>query len=575
MSPSSVSSDNFEQMKANIVMLIDQATNGRTRSTIDNIVKGWNSIITNLHLSKGDQGQPLEIYGRQLSENIINTLQSIGDAVYQTAVSGFDIGEYMQDIECNIAEINKDMDQDEDPVVNQLIKPDFTYYHGKAEMEYEQEIMEAKLRYEQSMKSNPVDESDSPTRHTRAQALVAAATRYEREMAKYNIDQIDQQVERRARLLYTHAMDDYQRQVHGIQEKKTTNRMKMKQVENLINVLSYVQGMRNVYHILSDKLRSTIQSKSELIIILGRPVKLNSGMYITNPYEKNHLAAMLTLLTEKFLSPSLITLSSKLQAAFRYKMDINTTIHSPEKAVIHVEDIIHTFQTLNLWEFMTKDMLVSTLLITTMHANAHITSDIIKASKTYLEEEAQVYDESTKEAVKRGEITPLFDKLKTMIETEQASINQKEKGNNANYINRSHNNKHQRVSSDGMELAAAAKVSSAQAYEGLVTHDKKITDTIYNKKENKQFTVSYTATKKPCNICNDISLKDKHHKPKCYAKTCVKCNLFGHKAEYCKQIISSSSEKGISSNQNSNKSMMKQNAYQVLDMSDDDQEESL
>jgi hypothetical protein len=66
--------------------------------------------------------------------------------------------------------------------------------------------------------------------------------------------------------------------------------------------------------------------------ILSRQVQLLSKELITNPYDKNHLIGMKSLIDQQYKTPTLMTLLQEMITAFDTREEYNVLAKHPMKA---------------------------------------------------------------------------------------------------------------------------------------------------------------------------------------------------------------------------------------------------
>jgi hypothetical protein len=119
----------------------------------------------------------------------------------------------------------------------------------------------------------------------------------------------------------------------------------------------------------------------------------------------------------------------------------------------------------------------------------------------------------------------------------------------------------QQLRVQGVESAAAVEpVKGALNIHGIVQPKDKLTNKIKTK-DNREKTVSYTATVAPCSICQK-NQPPTIHNPKCWSGQCNKCNLYGHTSAQC--VVDITQSKGMAADTGIKKSSNKHNAHSVM-----------
>lgn len=551
----------FNSGKRETRKMIETFALGRTKVIAAEFTRNALAHIRDLVFPAMVAGIKSEVFARRLCEAIFTTLQTACDpVVLRVATTGFQLDEYAQEIANEIEEMC--CNKNEGAKLKAPTAPNETYILGNAEDEFDTEMEAARdelhtlLKKKQALSRKEITPTKSDGAvHTRSKSndqadiqeqdtILAQSLEEDIQYAKYIISEVQRKIDRKFRQLFQAATVDYNTalaRTEAAVEKKAKNEDKLDKLGVLQTVIT---GIRSILQAMVEKIKTTIvQSKCRSMQeILQRSIVLPNGQAISSPWDQGHVSGMLLALYKNYQTPSLLILSEELINAFKYKLDKATTDKYPNNAVSHIEAMIRTFDSLKLWEFMTKDMLLSTLLINSMHYESDVCNTLYKQSQEFLRDAE--YDEDMIQCIQNGTATPLYNRLKELVKTEESVLKYKK---NINVSEKKQYNGHQQRSGwkndgqSGTETAASAEtsVTSKRGADPSKPVIAKKTPCVVTRKENILYTfkdrvVMYTSTKQPCTMCANRDNPDNPHRQfYCYQGQCSACGHYGHVFDVC------------------------------------------
>jgi hypothetical protein len=334
----------------------------------------------------------------------------------------------------------------------------------------------------------------------------------------------------------TKYLDDMDKYKLGVQD-RTKLKSDKKKLELLTdkenNIQAIVSGLLTATSLIESKIKNAVKDRFKIKELLQSRVILDeTGEVIANPHDKGNLAGMVEIIMSNYLKPSFVSFTNDVVETMRLQMNYNVTTNYPIQAKQTVDKIIATWESMNYWNYMTKDIFFTGILLRSLSQESDVTSKAAMDISAYVLER--------EEGIKRGEIDtcnereqmPIYNHLSQYLVTLQKSMELKKR--KGSHEDRDTRQKHEKLPGN-VESAAKAETSESSNSDGMfrdsVTREMNVITTLEN-----GITYCYTATKTECTLCKDGS---NAHKPKCFLGKCKKCNSYGHKLPNCKQLPAS------------------------------------
>jgi hypothetical protein len=306
-----------------------------------------------------------------------------------------------------------------------------------------------------------------------------------------------------------------------------------------IIINAYYDGLKKLHGYLETLANtpSSTTTYTELRDIMSLPVKLPSGIDITEPLKTNHVGGIYQNLCDRFKTINFITFDAYMNSLLEIQPTDDT-----DKLQILISGSMHAAKITNIMEYLTVDRLFTWIAL----RGLSVTNVRREALKSLM-----VFENTQANSVSSFSDIPLLNHLWTHLK-----LQQQVKGMDMNPKSRLVNN------SDGSQLvdAKAANITSKQtkstskesakpkfsskkgpteAYKKetpqkiyATTVDRSLNIQRQEKKSGNWYI--YTATAYSCPECNSID-HSQYHQPRCKIYYCEVCYFFGHFARDCMQ----------------------------------------
>lgn len=470
--------------------------------------------------------------GRRILDCIDNAMQKCGLSLVAAVKSGFNLESAAAAKQSENGELDSEI---QDLVLLEImvhVKPEKDYYEAEAKDQLRMAKSELQ-RLQDSLREN------DPNKFTESEILEKHAELKEiaKELGENN---------------YFNELRKYKNKVEEQNTSKTTlSGLRKRQQKN--NVMDAVfQSLIAAKTAIAKKVKGAVKEYPLLIEKMNERIA-GHGMLIKDSYNNDNLTGMYMILKSTYGKATLISVNRWLMDSMSMSVTYDTLKEKPEQGLNVVLECLKEEEQIKLWEYMTKDMFFTALLLRIYQPNQSLYIDIAQEAMRYLhlqEQDQFVNEELTVEERAMPVFSHLNNHIKEVLvktkefakrneRTTRPVVNGNLDTNSGNSF--AGNSGKQKQYQKGMEIAASATDSSTEQQNKLrmvdnMTFNKEIirNDMLGYKHRNGTIFV-YTATKDACKKCMS---KNRHESPACYTRTCRRCGLFGHTEPYCKQVIS-------------------------------------
>lgn len=211
--------------------------------------------------------------------------------------------------------------------------------------------------------------------------------------------------------------------------------------------------------------------------------------------------------------------------------------------IIYTEGYMKEWEQRGLFKMMTPDMFFSAITINMIPTNSelykNVTTEFLKHQRELLKQKSS--DEYENFNFIKSYIKDVYCQSKEMIESANYEKTPDSRSGSSYDVHRNKNYHTNSKSHGGYETAASVQeaTSNTKSYQpNLIVQSENIGRQIF-RGDNRGVVINdrkypYTATKNQCPKCSG---SQEGHEPRCFMYQCHKCNLYGHKAEVCVQVI--------------------------------------
>lgn len=488
-------------------------------------------------------------YGRQMAENISQMLEFGGEPLKRVIDVNLDIKRLYQLRYDEIAEINSRIADINESIYDCELyeEPNKEDYSLRASIEIETLKRESKIK-EEKRDISPSREGE--TEGVKARGKKGADPKVEpRDDDLFGFNEACDEIKFRWNSQFIKDQDLWKKHSANLKKLKRDKIILTEKVDSELVTQQIMRGIQMALSSICNKIRNAVKERYKLKDLLQSRVRIEAtGEIIANPYDKGNVAGMIAIIKSKFHKPTFVSFTNELVETMRLQINSNVMQNNPVQAVHAVDRIIGTWDTMNFWEYMTKDVFFTGILLRALPPENEITSRAIFEVASYVNQrDLNMKKGNTDYYECEGESMPVYQHLSQYLENVSKSLEMKrlkktENGedNNKNY-QKSYKNASQ-TQNGNTETAASAnatEIKSSDAkievkpsfdtqFKDSVTREMNVTTVAKN-----GFRYFYTSTKKDCELCKDSSTA---HKPKCYLGQCKKCNNYGHKADNCRQL---------------------------------------
>jgi hypothetical protein len=302
---------------------------------------------------------------------------------------------------------------------------------------------------------------------------------------------------------------------------------------------------------ISKKVKLAVKNYPVLIEKLNERIAVN-GILVKDSYNTDNLTGMYNILKRTYGKATLISVNRWLLDSMSMSVTYEALKSNPEHGLNMVLECLKEEEQIKLWEYMTKDMFFTALLLRMYQNNQSLYVDIAQEAMRYLHQQEQDHMMLTNDELTSEErAMPIFFHLNHHIKEVLVKAKDFAKKNDQNTTKptdgtntsgKGSGNKNKLPS--GLETAANATDKSDNKKDpkfrdiSNMTFKKEVTRSEnlgYQSKYGKWY--PYTATKEVCKKCKSDIAKERHKEPLCSLDACPKCGLFGHRKYNCKQVV--------------------------------------
>jgi len=313
-------------------------------------------------------------------------------------------------------------------------------------------------------------------------------------------------------------------------------------------------GFNTAIVMIVSKLKAVVRDQGQIKSTLSTMIEIDSTKeIIRDPYTDGNLSGIFASLHKNYFKATYSTFSRSLLSALKWSLPKVESDRSPMKGVREVQEIAATWARCQFFNFLTEDVLFTTLLLNGLHDDSEI-KEVATAKVLEWIQQREVEGRMDDGATATGDFgnMPIFRSLSAWIQMrEESKAFGKTGGGGSGATGDSSQQRPNRQDAwsrrrgGNLENAAAANDSSKGSgadskidynKQVFAKHDVIITVT----RRDGDSKIRYTATTAICHFCfNKDGSKntDSTHKPRCSSHKCFKCNLFGHDNQYCRQVV--------------------------------------
>lgn len=314
---------------------------------------------------------------------------------------------------------------------------------------------------------------------------------------------------------------------------------KQQQRNNVLDAV--IQSIIAAKTLIAKKVKGAVKDFPLLIEKLNERVPVHDGQVIKDSYNNDNLTGMYVILKRTYGEASLISVNSWLLNSLDLSVPFEVLKDKPEQGLNVILECLKEEEQIKLWEFMTKDIFFVSLLLRVYQSNHNLYSSIAHEAMRYIRQMElgqQPLDDSSAD----HKSMPIFSHLSSHIKDVVVKTKEFAKKGERQSGKASNNGGKYEKPQKGLELAASAnekpndnqniklRLNANMSFNREVLRSEMIG---YTHANGNQFL--YTATKEACKQC--VTKKTQHSDPRCYTRSCKKCNLYGHTEPYCKQVI--------------------------------------
>ena len=526
---------------------------GQLEKTLSNVVNGTDLSIT--HIPTSANGA-LEAQGRYLYETIDQLIKNCGPVFASVIENNLDLPELL-----TVATLafNKQKTEYEQLLSRVGANPNLgsypdSYYNRKAETQYAD--YETVLTYFMI-----VDWLNKVTTHTWNYDKVLSYPIHDRVQMtdvmtftlQHEVDflassasasyvqyctKIKKIVQTKVNHEYFSAMENVQAQAKLVEEQKEIGR-RMSQLTKKLQTLTHVQrAFCTTATLIANKIKNAVRGHTTLISKLQGTVQFhidNISDPISNPFDKTHLAGMREILRVEFAAANLVTFKQSLLKLLNHRVSHEQLAKDPLEGVASTINSLNMWKSAKLFSFLTEDIFWTVVFLRQYPAQSNLYQ---KALEHSMERIRTISDNPLTEDQLRTLLYPNMPIFTSIMEWVTKIYSP---SLNFEYRKQYPNKKPIRTTESAFASIATDDLTKQSLKPAAASYNREVTrkDAVYtpsSKFPDARFL--YTATKTPCPLCNrtDLSTPNPNqHEITCYCRKCSKCNLFGHRPEFCRQ----------------------------------------
>ena len=543
-------SENEKRAHDAFSLTLDECGNGITPANVKSSVTLMMNNLEKINPGEVKERSSITLVGRKLSE-LVNKLMDAADPNVKTTIDlDYSLPVYARERRAIINQLEADCEKKK-KLREVLEEPDRQEHEDAAFVMLQKEVKawridEAKrktLRSKTASKSSagsPTPEEQDETEpefQSRRGAEIKGAW-----LEEFKIEKDEYKLKKAA-----------QKQIDEAVEELKKHQQNEGVIETLIN------GYISMVSTIANKIQAIAVNFPEVRSTLNGMVTLTTtGRILTGSYDKSCVAGMVQIIKNEFGKASFVSFQNDMVEAIGYRLSEKLTNSSPMKAVTDVSLIYNQWETLGYWQYMTKDIFFTCLLLNSLHNKVNTSGSDIRMDACM--ETSQFIRKNEEELREAGDEEMLIFKFVTgYIDVHQKSIGGMKSAGGAQGNGdkgggdgggkgaprndpRAGNRQHLRQLR-AEEAAAADRVVEDEWFNGPVPRSA-------NKRCASNPKFAYCATKHLCSECyfkpsgggsqqQPQRKESTAHRPSCYAGQCNQCNLYGHTLAQCRQSVDS------------------------------------
>lgn len=331
-------------------------------------------------------------------------------------------------------------------------------------------------------------------------------------------------------------------------------------IKSELVVQHIMRGIEMAILTICNKIKNAVKDRLKLKELLqSRIVFETTGEIMVNPYDKGNVPGMIGIIQRKFHRASFGVFTNELVDIMRMSYSSNISDTDPIKIGQAIDKIMGNWDSMNYWEYMTRDVFFTAILLRTLAPESATTTGAMLEVSRFINQRDKNMKSGELSNDEDSKSTPIYQHLMDYLSAISESMEMKRssskriaKEESLNYNDQDNhkytqsNQRHVRQYKNhgNAESAASAEFHDNKSFDkkvevthfdtqfrDSVTRDMNVTTVAKN-----GYRVQYTSTRKECEQCKDPNTQ---HKPKCYLGKCKKCNNYGHKFENCRQLPTS------------------------------------
>lgn len=494
-------------------------------------------------------------FGRKLVKNLIHIIDNIaqGETLRLIVDTNYPVDRFIRKIHEYDVKAQYDLQRLEADLESEVGPPPHSleYYTALGNLEYDEMALIKKrekaalrataatlkqaLKMQQPLEPKSEDsKSDDVDQLSGLSAPTAPSSRHPSPSAREDLEISKSEFMNRYTLMYLDAHNEY----YEKQSKKLTYASRKKKVDEMIArsvvIVAILDGIRSAMNTIVNKIKACLATGHDKVRtkLCGMVVVEKTGELIVNPFENNNLSGIYHILKIEYHTATLVQFNRDFSDLLRNPFTTEELLRDPLKAINQIDKKVADWMLMSYGRFMTIDVFMVNILLMYLPPSAFKDRCVVSVTEFIQSKEAEIPLSFGANAESGVNSMLIYQHLVEFMKVQHNSIGYLQFGNNkpsSNPVNNSRTPKN--VPAVGLEWAAS--VDSNSLYSNEITREKnlKMKDT----ETGREF--FYTATKAQCPVCFGKSTGEKveSHTPRCYSKTCYKCNHYGHTNGNCLQ----------------------------------------
>jgi hypothetical protein len=537
-----------------------------------NLVHNIESVDLNVRSNVSDTA-----CGKMISENIKKLLEFGGESLTKVVEYNIDIGklnllrcEGIKNLKMNLEAIEEEIylcEKYDEP------KRDEYDFSASVEIETLREEMNIEYEYNDNFGQDEVEGVKTRSKKS-AEAKTGGESQKvnnEEESKIYEFNMKCRSIKLQWNKRFLEDKKDYKVQNGHLKDLRRQKDVLNAKINSESVVQQIMRGIEMGLLSICNKIKNAVKERHKLRELLQSRIIFDStGEIVANPYDKGNVPGMIGIIQKKFHTASFGSFTNELVDVMRLTYPVNLTNTDPIKIGQAVDKIMGNWDSMNYWEYMTRDVFFTAILLRSLAPESDVTTRAIFEVNSYigLREKGMKSGEISNDEDEKS--TPIYQHLMDYLATISDTMDMKRSSSkrierdeshqqNDSNSQRNYQKPHEKPYKNygNTESAASANASSNDTknsenkrvdapifdtmFKDLVTREMNVTTVAKN-----GYRLQYTSTRAECQLC--IDPQNSSHKPRCYLGKCKKCNNYGHKADCCRQLPTSFTKEKVQAN---------------------------